>query len=185
MSLDVKPSSVRALAAGLALTLLATVAHTQIVEDDWKVFGFTDPPKAEMMFLLQSDLTHPSANSVRVWTKVLSSPKLTNASQSLTKHDPAFEQIVRKLAAKYTPPLAKVRKVSDDEALDLIGFEAIADVGTIKPKMRVLYEINCAEETFRVITVVADNASPGAPPSAWRPVPPESNMRYMQLLTCP
>lgn len=176
-------SSIRTLAL-LCLTSCASLAIAQ-EDSDWKLVGFSPIGKdAVGVFYLQNEITRMPSGNIQVWTKALSSTKLQKAVLAVKPNDPLIQALAHKVVIGYQPPYSKVKKLSQDELLDVLSYEALANAGDIKPKVRILWEIDCRQSQYRTVSIITEKAS-GSPQSVWEPVPPESTIRSLKIEACP
>jgi hypothetical protein len=164
--------------------LLIVTAHAQETSD-WKLLGFQGAKKDKQppaMFYLANEIKR-SPGSVQVWTKVLSGENLTKVLNTKPS-DAVISSVTEKVKSDYQPPYVTLRKSSDSkERLMVISMEVLADASLVPPDVRMLWEFNCGESTYRVLSTVSDEGS--APPLLmWQPVPPESLIHDLATLTC-
>ena len=90
-------------------------------------------------------------------------------------------------------PLAYERvakdKVSDDDRLALMWFEALANEDKISPRAMMLFEVDCADGRFRPLSVsIHPKGGPDSHSTAagnWDYTPPDSNGDRLMRLVCP
>jgi hypothetical protein len=153
-------------------------------DSNWKLCGFSPASKdAVGIFYLQNEIKRMPSGNIQVWTKALSSSKLQKASAATRPNDLIFNRVVDKVAANYKPPFEKIKPLNQNELLDVVGFEVIADAGTIAPTARILWELDCGQAMYRMVSIITDKKS-NSTPTAWQPVPPESTIRSIQTLIC-
>jgi hypothetical protein len=170
--------------ATAALFAMICTAPAQQPTSDWKLYGASTAKGQELsLFFLASELRRLPDNHVQVWTKGLSSSKISKAKLS--------QDTIKRLAMKalvYEPPVGRVHALTQDSKLDTVVAEEVADEGLVEPTQRVLYEFDCAEHMVRVLSVyVSLNGSPHSSDTAgaWAHTPPESNGAALQQLVCP
>ena len=100
-----------------------------------------------------------SAGHVRVWTKCFLEEKIEKID---IKHDfggKILDTAARKIVDGYLPPIALLEEgFNFDEAIEIIAWEAIANLGNIEPSGRIYYEIGCSEKMLRELSIqIASN----------------------------
>ena len=167
--------------AGLIAITSTTVAFAS-GPPNWKVYGLAKFPTEVVLFYLNSEITRTPGH-VQVWMKALDSKKL----DSINKFDKSrvMNKALKLVASYYVPPLALVEDLDVDHAMIAIRNEQIADVGAIRPTLRVLYEIDCLQKLTRTLSII------GMKPSRfdnlvgnWEHIPPESTIETLSKLTC-
>lgn len=168
---------------GIAL-LLSTVSSAQDAPD-WKLVGFSEAKGKEPstgVFYLQSEIKRLPAGIVQVWTKSLSSAKLQRAYESAKK--PFIAIVVEKVRSGYQPPYATVTKLTDDQRIDAVSYEVLADEGSINPVARMLWDIDCGQSTYRIVSMITAEREVTHPPGERMAVPPESLIQTLAALAC-
>src|SRR6267142_3330193 len=138
-----------------ACLLLAGLAHAD-GPADWKVYGFTTAKPQTVLFYLSSEIVRTPGH-VQVWMKSLDTKKLEGFFND-TK-SPALEKTVTLWRNAYAPPLGTVITLSKDLAAMITAYEQLADLGTITPSLKILYEIDCSQRLTRVLSASTPTAS--------------------------
>jgi hypothetical protein len=83
----------------------------------------------------------------------------------------------------YRPPLGSVITLTKDTAVMITAYEQLADLGTITPSFRILYEVDCSQRLTRVLSVSIPTASSNVA-LQWEHIPPETTIETLSKLTC-
>jgi hypothetical protein len=162
-----------------AALLFAGIAHAD-GPADWKVYGFTSTKPQAVMFYLNSEIVR-TPEHVQVWTKSLDTKKLEGFFNDVKS--PAFDKTVTLWRNGYTPPLGTVFPLSKERAAMITSYEQLADLATITPSLRILYEIDCSQKLTRVLSVITPAESLDMV-RHWEHIPPESTIETLSKLTC-
>lgn len=89
----------------------------------------------------------------------------------------------------YVPPIEAVlgHKISDDERLDIMMAEDVANEGLVATESKTLYEIQCGENLIRLLSSITYKSSAvesRSEPSKWLPIAPETNGQTLAKLLC-
>jgi hypothetical protein len=171
-------------ALGAAALLLSTAAVAQI-QPDWRVIASTPDT---VLFCDMSRVRKMPDGHVQVWTKGLPAKDLVReeSSKPITKEQTSAA--AEKLIHGYKPLVQSTHELTQDELINFILAEQIADAGKIQPSIRMLFEIDCEEQQYRVLSVQnlrngkfesSDN------PSGWSHIAPETNSEGVMLAVCP
>ena len=169
---------------GLAVCLLFGARLAGAADNqEWRLVGFTsEGPKDTATFYLD-DIMRTDSGTLKVWTKSLDGAKMRRASRSTKPSDPSVRRIAAKHVMGYRPPYSKVKQLSDDEMLDVLSYEEIADSGRVKPSIRIQLEFDCAQSQYRIVSAITDKGQT-SPFFAMQPVPPESTMSVLKMMVC-
>jgi hypothetical protein len=169
---------------GLSL-LLATASYAQETSD-WKLLGFMDaknPKEPPAMFYLVNEIKRSPTGSVQVWTKTLSGAGITKVMNTKPS-DAVTSSITEKFKSGYQPPYITLRKSTDDkEKFMAIAMEVLADSGTVPPDVRMLWDFNCKESTYRIPSALSSTQTV-LPQFVSQPVPPESLIHDLATQVC-
>jgi hypothetical protein len=145
---------------------------------DWKVYAFTAKTPTDVMLYLSNDVVR-TGDHVRVWMKALSMKKM--------EEDQTFNKVIgntaQLLGHSYQPPLGTVTTLTKDQVLMITAYEQIADMNTVVPNAKILYEIDCAQKMVRTLSIVTPTKSYNTV-SPWDFVAPESPLADLSKLTC-
>lgn len=160
------------------LLVLAGLAHAD-GPADWKVYGFTDAKPPTVLFYLSSEIVRTPGH-VQVWIKALETKKLNGFNDVKS---PAIEKTVTLLRNAYAPPLGTVTTLPKDQIPMITTYEQLADLGTITPSLKILYEIDCSQRLTRVLSVSTATVSSDVA-LQWEHIPPETTIETLSKLTC-
>ena len=128
-------------ALGAATLLLSTAAVAQ-TQPDWRVIAGT-PDTA--IFCDMSRVRKMPDGHVQVWTKGLPAKDLVRESNKpITKEQTSAA--AEKLLRGYKPLVQQTHELTQDERVNFILAEQIANAGKIQPSLRILFEIDCTEQ---------------------------------------
>jgi hypothetical protein len=98
------------------------------------------------------------------------------------------EKAARKIVSGYVPPIVIIGVMKFDQITDVVAAEETANLGNIEPKARMLLEFNCVEQKQRRLsTYVRTNSGQMgflSKPSDWDYIAPETNVAYLQKISC-
>jgi hypothetical protein len=91
--------------------------------DRWlKIRG--DRQKQAVLFYLNSEIVRSPPGHVQVWVKAIDYGKLNKAMTALGPKDGSFKNTVAKIMGGYAPPFGTVAKLSSDDVVGIVTFEA-------------------------------------------------------------
>jgi hypothetical protein len=169
------------IAAGL---LTCTCLATADGSSSWKLYAFAKPTDQQAaLFYLESEIIRtPGPGHVQVWIEALDVVKIEAA---LDKKSAAIDKTADLIVAGYKPPLGTVSNLTGNQVLTIVAYERVADQATVTPTVRILYDVDCAQKQFRILSLItgkptnADNE-----PRPWQHVPPESASETLTKLVC-
>jgi hypothetical protein len=148
---------------------------------DWKWYGGGTDASAGSYFCFYeaNGITRTSSGYVRVWIKCL-------ARKDMDRPDPLKdEKFMRNTAAKifegYVPPIIAIHEL---DRINVIIYEAIANLGNIQPLLEALSELNCLERMSRMLSMEVEGQKE-INPTGWEYASPESNVTNLLKLLCP
>jgi hypothetical protein len=166
------------IAVGLLCTGLAAADGSTV----WRLYAFSKLPKEVALFYLESEVVRTPGH-VQVWTKALDAAKVEADNHG--KKTAALSQTAELLLKGYKPPLSTVTDLTSDQVMTVILFERVADQATVTPTVRILYDIDCAQKQFRMLSMLMNNPTGREnQPSPWQHVPPESAIETLTKLVC-
>lgn len=174
---------------GIALIALSYVDFAYADGADWKLYGWAGTKEdVKELFFLSSEVRRNSKGNVEVWTKAIRDSDFERFYSKPADSDFTYRLAVKK-ASGYVPPIEAVlgRKVSEDERLDIMMAEDIANEGLVATESKTLYEIQCSANSIRILSTVKykDSAVESrSEPSKWMPIPPETNGQTLAKLLC-
>jgi hypothetical protein len=169
------------------ISLVTVLAGAQVAtSSQWKFFGGSPSKAGDLtLFYSESDLTRLPTGILRVWTKGLRHNALEQAYKKMDKG--LIDKVAAKIAHYYIPPYAMLKDLSQDELVDVVSSEELANAATIQPSIRILYELNCAERTYRQLSVFLNmegKTKTSSDVSQWDHIAPETNMASLSTLLC-
>ncbi|MGD0022693.1 MAG: hypothetical protein ABSC54_10370 [Smithellaceae bacterium] len=143
----------------LAMLLILVLGYKEASGADWKYFGGATLPKKELVIAYYDDesIEYLPAGNVRVWTKSVSPSEIGKMAQKKE----VIEKAAKKVVQAYFPPYCLLNpypKTSYDDYMNIIGWEEAANHDEIKPRARILFEIDCKEKMIRTLsTTIYEN----------------------------
>ncbi len=146
-------------------------------------------PKVFMAISFYDDETveHLSNGNVRVWVKSIKDSEFKKAGEKNNKKIIAASR--EKLVKGYIPPYAFVENTTTyDESIEIISWEEIANLPTIKPFVKIMFEINCKDKISRTLSTIIfnkDNSTESiSEPGKWDYISPESTGETLTKILC-
>jgi hypothetical protein len=152
---------------------------------DWKLYGgiSTASTGNTYCFYEEKGISQERLGFARVWTKCLLQRDL-DAVDSKKSYDRAVvDMSAERIVHRYRPPFLTVTRANSDQGLQVIMYEAIADVGDINPQAQIFYELDCKQRRLRELHISVGNSSRDTP-GDWRDIPPEGNGANLLSLVC-
>ena len=174
----------------LAVIALALTAHTGLLAAlgapaDWKLYAFTATKKQAVLFYLRSEIVRTPPGHVQVWIKALDYGKINRAYNHLDQKGGVFQNSAKKVATGYEPPFGTVTKLDQNQLVDIVVFEELANEASINPTLRVLYEIDCPQKLLRQVSLMGGQPTQtDSRVHEWEHVPPESTVDTLSKLIC-
>jgi len=157
---------------------------------DWKYFGGTVLPKSETVIAYYDaeSIEYLSNGNIRVWTKAVNPSEVTK----ILEKKEVIKKSAQKLAQGYFPPYVLLNpypKTSYNSNIDIIAWEEAANHYEIKPKARILFEINCNEKMIRTLSTILYKNDGGVTngsndPDKWSYISPETNAETIKNIVC-
>jgi hypothetical protein len=171
----------------LIAQLAVNVAIAQETSVDWKEYAFSKLPSGNVgEFYSDGDIRRsPDGHNVKVWVKALDEKELDRAKDTMSKVN--IGRVASKIAHYYIPPISTVQTLTHDQLYDTVMNEQVADEAEIQPRIRVLYELDCAGRLNREISMHINNKghiSSTDTTSEWKHAAPETPMATLQALLC-
>ena len=189
------------LSVGAAAPWLVSTATHAAGPANWSLYGFSggkgDASDADGLFFDASGVTRRPDGHVEVWSNSLSVKQLRRVVESTTPKNltEAMQNEYMRLVAErqirgerlLLESLAN-EKMDEDGRTGFMMFEAIANKGSVEPHMRVLYEIDCANDMFCYLSLEARKAdgsvSGTSTPGDWNRIVPKSMLSRLSILAC-
>lgn len=156
---------------------------------DWKYYGEGTLQKSEdvMAYYDAGSIEHLSGGHVKAWTKCISRSKV----ESTVNYEAVTERAKRKIEAGYVAPyiLSNPKpQPSYDINMRTTVWEEAANLDVIKPKLKVLYELNCRARKIRNLSVISYKNDGGtdtrSEPDKWISIGPGSNSETLYKMLC-
>lgn len=178
----------------LILSLVALVAsitdvHAQAVDVDWKLYGLatikTSGPSE--CFFEAKGVTNSPDHHVRVWTKCLSQKDIDDLDSQKESVAEVIKNAAERMKRGYVPPLAQVRHINVNEMMVIIALEETANISSIQPQSRIFYELDCAGQMLRELSIDVQVQGKSAKinlPREWQYAAPETNGSALLKILC-
>lgn len=154
---------------------------------DWQFFGNSEVgADAIGLFYSFTSVKRQSSGYFRVWTKGLAVKDLDAAEKQMGQA--LIDRTAMQLLAGFVPQIATIRKFDEDTLVGITMGEDVANNGDIAPRVRILYEIDCARDMTRALSsyiVREGKAKSDDAAGEWEHVSPESNALTLKPLVCP
>jgi hypothetical protein len=157
---------------------------------DWKYFGGTVLEKGEKVIAYYDteSVEYLSNGNVRTWTKAVYPSEV----ERILNKEEVIKKAAQKVVVGYMPPyaLSNPNEVqSHDTCVEIIGWEEAAKHAEIKPRFRILFEINCKEKTIRFLSLTSYKDEGGIEgssktPGEWGYISPETNSETLRKILC-
>jgi hypothetical protein len=172
------------------LLFSAPASYAQSENVDWNLYGFAKLSNGseDMCFYDSKSLEHRQNGFIRVWAKCLSENDADTALDNKDTNHDLVEAAAQKVAHYYLPVLSKIQKLNQNALIQVISYEAVADLGSINPHSQIFYEINCHEKMVHELSISANldgKIGSSDKPTEWKYAPPESNGDNLIELLCP
>jgi len=175
--------------------LVGVIFLTGFVTDElranWKYAGGTLPEKGSahtLAFFDADNVQYLSNGDVQVWIKAIDASEIDTI---VGKEKEITKKAAEKMAKSYYPPYFLSNPDPDpgvDMYLEIIEWEEAANHADIRPRARLLYEINCKErmiQTVSAITYKSDGTTTFASDfDRWSPIVPESTGDALRNILC-
>jgi hypothetical protein len=165
------------------LAVLATPAVAQAPSVDWKAYGGAKIDGQSVCFYDANGVVRITDGYPRAWTKCLPQKDMDDEFNDAIK-----DATAGKVVASYIPPIASVETLTYEQVLDVMRYEATADLTNIEPTMRIFYELDCHGRMLRELsTYIREHGKEGfdETPKAWKYIAPETNGARLLQMLCP
>ena len=172
----------------LAILVIGTVGASAA---DWKFLGGALLKKKSGETLAYYDaetIQYLSNGNVRVWIKAVDASKVDRLA---TKKKEIIKTAAEKVANGYYPPYVLSNpnpQPSFDTYMEIIAWEEAANHAEIKPKAKLLFEINCKDRMIQTLSAVmykGDGRTESASDTGkWDHISPESNGETLHKILC-
>lgn len=176
----------------LLFLISVLLPRIEAIGADWKYLGGATLPKGQqaIVFYDSKSIEYTKDKTIRVWTK---SFKLVDfISVKKRNKSKVLEMSAEKRKTQYYPPYVLVNpKTSFDDYVEIISSEEVANSFKIKARARVFFEIKCADNTIRTLSIVSykyigdiESRRSSTINSAWNRISPKSNADTLQKILC-
>jgi hypothetical protein len=156
---------------------------------DWKYLGSGNESKNKVIvgFYDAESVEYNSDGNVRAWNKSITESEINRMMKKKQKQ--IVEKSAEKLANGYYPPYILAFPDTDyDSYITILYLEAAANTAEIKTQLVVLYEINCREKKFRILSTTSYK-KPARPQSShslseWMYAVPETRGDTLRKILC-
>lgn len=180
-------STLRACVAIIALSI-ATAAMAEDLDVDWILYGSgVVGGRQSACFYDRNGLTWLSGTIARVWAKCLPMADIEHIDIEKDFDGRILNLAAGKLANNYIPPAASYQTMDLDAIISTIQLEITADIAEVEPVIRIFYELDCINKTYRELSIeVHKDGRYGFvdKPSNWKHTPPETNVARLSKLIC-
>ena len=168
------------------------LSRIEAIGADWKYLGGATLPEGQqtIVFYDSESVEYTKDKTIKVWTK---SFKL---SDLILVKDRNKDKVIEKSAAKqksqYHPSYTLINpKTSFDDYLEIISWEEVVNSFKIKVRAKVLFEIKCAGNRIRTLSIVSykyigdiESTRSSTIKGAWDRISPKSNADTLQKILC-
>jgi hypothetical protein len=176
----------------LAITfVILVITVLEASAADWKFIGGTLLKKTSGETLAYYDsesVQYLSNGNVKVWIKAVDASEV---DRLLAKEKTIIKTTAWKVTNGYYPPYVLSNpkpEPSFDNYMEIVAWEEAANHAEIKPRAKLLYEINCRErmiQTLSAVTYQSDGTTASTSGvGQWNHISPESNGETLQKILC-
>jgi hypothetical protein len=168
-------------------TLWASQA-TNAADADWRIYGFAKTDGEEALFYLSSDVRPQADGRIQFWVKGLDWHQIDTIFNSPEPDKSLAERAAKKVLAGYVAPYAVTHNVSQDEHVNLIVAEEIANEAKLQPITRILYELDCKQRLLRELSMeftINGKQQFSKTTNEWTHIAPETNGAVLEAVLCP
>jgi hypothetical protein len=182
------------LSAGIVIlvaVIFLTGFQTDELRANWKYAGGTLPEKESahtLAFFDAENVQYLPNGNVQVWIKAIDASEI---DRMVSKEKEITKKAAEKMAKSYYPPYFSSNPDPDpsvDTYIEMIEWEEAANHADIKPRARLLYEINCKErmiQTISAITYKNDGTTTFTSDfDKWPSIVPESTGDTLRKILC-
>ena len=159
---------------------------------DWKYLGGATLPKGQqaIVFYDSESIEYTKDKTIKVWTKSFKRSDFISVKNR--NENKVLEKSAAKQKAQYYPPYTLVNpKTSFDDYVEIISWEEVVNSFKIKARAKVLFEIKCADNMIRTLSIVSykyigdiESRRTSTMTGAWNHISPKSNADTLQKLLC-
>jgi hypothetical protein len=159
---------------------------------DWKYLGGATLPNGQqtIVFYDSENVEYTKNKTIKVWTKTF------QLSDFISVKNRNEHKVIEKSAAKqksqYYPPYTLANpKTGFDDYVAIISWEEVANSFKIKARAKVLFEIKCADNMIRTLSIVSykyigdiESRRNSTKTGAWNHISPKSNADTIHKILC-
>ena len=173
----------------IALLFIAFLHGAEAHGADWKFYGAGDLPTTEtvMAYYDAGSVEHVSDGHIKAWTKCISRSDV----ERTMRLEEVTNKAARKIKAGYIPPYVLSNPKPEprqDVSMRTTVWEEAANSDVIKPKLKILYELNCKGKKIRNLSSISYKNDGGTEtrsgPDKWLSISPESNSDTLYKMLC-
>jgi hypothetical protein len=152
---------------------------------DWKLYGgiSTAAVGNTYCFYDERGILQERSGFARVWTKCLLQKEMDAVDNKKSYDRAVVDMSAERIAHRYIPPIQKISRMNSDQSLQVVMYEAIADVGDLDSRAQIFYELDCTQRRLRELHISVGTSSRDIP-STWKDIPPEGNGANLLSLVC-
>jgi hypothetical protein len=127
------------------LLILCNSAYSQAEQDDWEFYGGTEIGKEVLItYFSLSSVEKMQNGHVRVWIKSLPAKEIQKILDAKKGNDLLVKGAGRRIASGYIPAYCLANDCTQEQLLDLVLDEEIANRSNINVRAKIFYELDCA-----------------------------------------
>ena len=168
------------------------LSRIEAIGADWKYLGGATLPQGQqsIVFYDSESIEYTKGKTIKVWTK---SFKLSDLILVKNRNEnKVIEKSAEKQKSQYYPPYTLINpKTSFDDYVEIISWEEVANSFKIKARAKVLFEIKCADNRIRTLSIVSykyigdiESTRISTINGAWNHISPKSNADTLQEILC-
>jgi hypothetical protein len=169
-------------------TASTAASFAQELDVDWKLYGGAKIGGVDdACFYDAKGVAQGPENHLRVWTKCIGIQSLNDVDTKNGPNQKIIENAAQKIAHGYVPPIIVAGSVEFQSIPDITAMEEIADIANIQPHGRILYEIDCANQMLRELSIaiqVGGKTGSSSKPGDWKYISPETNAATLSKILC-
>jgi hypothetical protein len=176
----------------LILLIFTLWSESEASGADWKYLGGATLPKGQqaIVFYDSESIEYTKNKTIKVWTKSFQLSDFISV-KNRNEHK-VIEKTAAKYKSKYYPPYTLVNpKTGFDDYVEIIAWEEVANSFRIKARANVFFEINCANNMIRTLSIVSykyigdiESRRNSSKTGAWNHISPKSNADTLHKILC-
>jgi hypothetical protein len=176
----------------LLFLIFILLSEIEAIGADWKYLGGATLPKGQqaIVFYDSESIKYTKDKTIKVWTK--SYQLFDFISVKNRNEHKVLEKSAAKQRSQYYPPYTLVNpKTGFDDFVEIISWEEVANSFRIKARAKVLFEIKCADNMIRTLSIVSykyigdiESRRNSTKTGAWNHISSKSNADTLQKILC-